>query len=150
MREITQRMREYSILDCIPYLFSGDFITFFLKILSSFHRKVLECSPIRSCSFGRRNVPTLRNFLLFLKNRRFGGVDPPEGLEVAPDILAQNFLEITGLTLRARPSGREPGWAAPKNHRIFLENSKSGEANRMVCWRLDGLGLATSTSRRPL
>jgi hypothetical protein len=49
-------------------------------------------------------------------------VDPTESLEVMPDILAKNFLEISGLTIRARPSGREPGWAAPKNHRIFLEN----------------------------
>jgi hypothetical protein len=56
------------------------------------------------------------------KNRRFGGVDPQEGLEVAPDILAQNFLEISARTIRARPSRREPGWAAQQKHRIFLEN----------------------------
>jgi hypothetical protein len=75
------------------------------------------------------------------KNRRFGGVYHPEGLENAPDILTKNFLEISALTIRA---GRS------KNHRIFLEISKSGGANLVACdWR-DGLGLATSTSLRPL
>ncbi len=48
---------------------------------------------------------------VFFKNRRFRGVDPPEGLEVAPDNLAQIFLEIRALTIRARPSGRESYWA---------------------------------------
>jgi hypothetical protein len=29
-------------------------------------------------------------------------------------MLAKNFLEISALTIRARPSGREPGWAEPR------------------------------------
>jgi hypothetical protein len=40
-----------------------------------------------------KNVPTG-----FLKNRSFGGVEPPEGLEIVPDILTQIFLEIRILT----------------------------------------------------
>jgi hypothetical protein len=40
-----------------------------------------------------KNVPTV-----FFKNRSFGGVEPPKGLEIVPDILTQNFLEIRILT----------------------------------------------------
>jgi hypothetical protein len=36
-------------------------------------------------------------------------------------MFAKNFLEISDLTIRARPSGREPSWAEQKNQRIFLE-----------------------------
>ncbi len=79
---------------------------------------------------------------VFFKNRKFG---PPEGLESAPDILAQNFLEISYLTATGGL-----GWAEPKKGRNFLEIRKSEGANWVVCWRCDGLGLATSTSRRSL
>ncbi len=45
------------------------------------------------------NVPILKTYLqFFLKNRSFGGVEPPEGLENVPDILTQIFLEIRMLT----------------------------------------------------
>jgi hypothetical protein len=63
-----------------------------------------------------------RSYVIFL-NRRFGGVDRPEGLEDAPDILTENFLEMSALTIRAQPSGREPGWAAPKKvevHEVII------------------------------
>jgi hypothetical protein len=125
--------------------FSGDFVTFSGDLINV-QSKLLKCSPIRSCCFGRRNVPTLTTFLSFFKNRSFGGVDPPEGLENAPDILAQNFLVIS-IFYR---NGCGLGWAEPKNGRIFLEIRKRGGANRVICGRRDGLGLATSTSRRPL
>jgi hypothetical protein len=39
-----------------------------------------------------KNVPTV-----FFKNLSFGGVEPPEGLEILPDILKQIFLEIRSL-----------------------------------------------------
>jgi hypothetical protein len=42
-----------------------------------------------------------------------------EGLEDATNILIENFLEISALTIRARPSGRDLGWAAPKKSLIF-------------------------------
>jgi hypothetical protein len=78
-------------------------IHFFLENLSIFPgdfinvpSKVPKCSPIQSCSFGKRNVPTLKTLLRLLKIRRFGGVDPPKGLENTPE--AQNFLEISDLT----------------------------------------------------
>ncbi len=37
-------------------------------------------------------------FPLFFKNRSFGGVEPPEGLEIVPDIFTQNLIEIRILT----------------------------------------------------
>ncbi len=40
----------------------------------------------------------LKTFLRFFKNRSFGGVEPPKGLEIVSDILTQNFLEIRILT----------------------------------------------------
>jgi hypothetical protein len=51
-------------------------------------------SPIRIFIFGLKYVSILKTFVRFFKNRSFGGVEPPEGLETVPDILTQNFLEI--------------------------------------------------------
>jgi hypothetical protein len=88
----------------------------------------------------------------FLKNWSFGGVESPEGLEIVPDILTQNFLEIRILT--ATGAGLDQLCSArlgrAKNGRNFLENCKSRGANLQVCCRRDELGLATPTSRRPL
>ncbi len=70
--------------------------------------KVSKCSPIRSCRFGRSNVPTLKT--------------TPEGLENAPDILAQIFLEISDLTATG---------AAPRQKKveIFWRFERAGERN---------------------
>ncbi len=62
------------------------------------HSKVLKCSPIRSCCFGQRNIPTLTSCsnkvpTFFFKYQWFGGVDPTEDHENVPEILTKNFLE---------------------------------------------------------
>ncbi len=104
------------MLDCCPYL-----IRFFLEILHFFsrdfeyvHWNIPASSPIRIFIFGRRYVPNLKTFLLFFKNRRFGGEEPPEGLEITPDILTQKFLEIRILTVTGagseQPCSAEPKW----------------------------------------
>ncbi len=94
-----------------------------------------------------KNVPTV-----FLKNRSFGGVEPPEGVEIVPDILTQIFLEIR--ILAATGAGSDQPCSArlgpSQNGRIFLENRKGSGANLQGCCRRDELGLATPTSRRPL
>ncbi len=64
-------------------LFSGDF--------TYVHWNIPTYSPIRIFIFGRRYVPILKTFLQFFKNRSFRGVEPPEGLEIVPDILTQFF-----------------------------------------------------------
>ena len=68
--------------------------------------KVPKCSPIRSCRFGRSNVPTLKTTL---KN--------------APDVLAQNFLEITDLTATGEVSARP----SQKTFEIFWRFERAGE-----------------------
>ncbi len=117
--------------------FSRDFVYVYWNVPT--------CSPIRIFIFGRRYVPILKSFLRCFKNRSFGSVEAQKGLEIVPDILTQNFLEIIILTTTGA------GTAGPsKNGRIFLDNRKSRGANLQVCCRRDELGLATPTSRRPL
>ncbi len=65
-----------------------------------------------------RNTPTV-----FKKNRRFGGVDPPEGLKHAPDILAQKFLEISDLTA----TGAGSAGTSQKMVEIFWRFERVGE-----------------------
>jgi hypothetical protein len=61
---------------------------FFLEILRTFTRIFL--SVLRSKYHFRTYV--------FLKNRSFGGVEPPEGLKNMSDNLTQNFLKIRIVT----------------------------------------------------
>jgi hypothetical protein len=86
-------------------LFHQYLIHFFLEIYHKFSRfceRLLECSQAFSdlkirCRTEVRsypnNVPTL-----FIFNRSFVSVEPPEGLENVTDILTQFFLEISDLT----------------------------------------------------
>ncbi len=81
------------------------------------------------------SYPNIIILLVFFKNRSFGGVEPPEGLKMVPDILTQFFLEIRILTatgagsdLLCRAGPRPPS----QNGRIFLENRKSRGANLQV------------------
>ncbi len=70
-----------------------------------------------------KNVPTV------FKNRSFGGVDLQEGLEIVPDILTQNFLEIRILTATGagsdQPCPAGPGQA--KMDDFFSRIVKAGE-----------------------
>jgi hypothetical protein len=53
----------------------------------------------------------------------FGGVDPPEGLESAPDILAQIFLEISDLTATGAVSAGQ----SPKKVEFFWRFDRAGQ-----------------------
>ena len=79
--------------------------------------------------FGRRYVPILKRSYVFCKNRSFGGVESPElgqkGLEIVPDILTQNFLEIRILTARGAGSDQPCGRA--KMDEFFSKIVKAGE-----------------------
>ncbi len=82
----------------ISYIFFSRFVTFF----SRFYVRSLEYSYVFSdpnIDFRSevRSYPKKSSYVFF-KNRSFGGVESPEGLETVPDILTQNFLEIRILT----------------------------------------------------
>jgi hypothetical protein len=64
-----------------------------------------------------------KTFLPFIKNRMFAAVNPPEGLEITPDILAQNFLEISNLTATGA------GSAGPSQEKVefFWRFERAGE-----------------------
>jgi hypothetical protein len=70
-----------------------------------------------------KNVPTV------FKDRSFGGVEPPEGLEIVPDILTQNYLEIRILT--ATGAGSDQLCSArldrAKTDKFFSRIIKAGE-----------------------
>jgi hypothetical protein len=111
-------------------------IRFFLEIYHYFsrdfeyvHWNIPTSSPIRIFIFGRRYVPILKRSYGFFKNRSFGGVEPPEGLEIAPDILTQIFLEIRILT--ATGTGSEQPCSAvhgrAKMDEFFSRIVKAGE-----------------------
>jgi hypothetical protein len=84
-----------------PYPVSDTFFSRFATFFSRFYLRSLEYSYVFSdpnihfrtevCSYPK-NVPTV------FKNRSFRGVEPPERLEILPDILTQKFLEIRLLT----------------------------------------------------
>ncbi len=69
-----------------------------------------------------------RSFGCF-KNRSFGGVEPPEGLEIVPDILTQNFLEIRILTATGAGSDQPcfAGLGRAKMDEFFSRIVKAGE-----------------------
>jgi hypothetical protein len=97
---IAQALSTHAVLaiyTCISYIFSRD-LSHFSRDFTYVHWNIPTCSPIRIFIFGRRYVPILKMLLRFFKNRSFGGVEPPEGLEIVPDILTQNILEIRILT----------------------------------------------------
>ena len=108
--------------------FSSRFFTF-SRDFEYVHWNIPTSSPIRIFIFGRRYVPILITFLRFFKNRSFGGVEPPEGLEIVPDILTQNFLEIRILT--ATGAGSEQPCSAvhgrAKMDEFFSRIVKAGE-----------------------
>jgi hypothetical protein len=102
--------------------FSRDFTYVYWNIPTS--------SPIQILIFGRRYVPILKTFLrFFLKNRSFGGVEPPGGLEIVPDILTQNFLEIRILTATGAGSYQpcSAGLGRAKMDEFFSRIVKAGE-----------------------
>jgi hypothetical protein len=73
----TSTVAVYQQSTSISYVFFWRFYHFFLYILSTFPRKVLKCSPIRNCNFGRRNVPTLTTFLRFFLKSEVWRRRPP-------------------------------------------------------------------------
>jgi hypothetical protein len=110
--------------------FSRDF-ALFSRDFEYVHWNILTSSPIRIFIFGRRYVPILKTFLRFFLNWSFGGVEPPEGLEIAPDILTQIFLKIRILTATGA-SSEQPCSAVhtaqpSQNGRIFSRIVKAGE-----------------------
>ncbi len=62
-------------------------IIFLLFYYYALLKELRICSPIRIF------ISDGGTFLsyIFFKNRSFGGIEPPEGLEIVPDILTQNF-----------------------------------------------------------
>ncbi len=88
-------------------------IHFFLEILRTF-TGIFLCVLRSEYSFsvGGTFLSYNRSYGFF-KNRSFGGVEPPEGLEIEPDILIQIFLEIRILTATGAGCAL-PGWAEPK------------------------------------
>jgi hypothetical protein len=113
----------------ISYIFFSRFVTF----LSRFYVRSLEYSYVFSdpnihfrseVRSYLKNVPTV-----FFKNRSFGGVEPPEGLEIVPDILTQNFLEIRILTATGAGSDQpcSAGLGRAKMDEFFTRIIKGGE-----------------------
>ncbi len=120
-------------------------IHFFLRFTTNFPRfckhllEFFKCSPIRSFIFRRRYIPILTTFLCFLKKSEFRGrslEEPPEGLENVPDILTQNFLEISDLTATGTSSDQQAlaGLSQAKKERSNEVFSRIVKAQERTCW----------------
>ena len=69
-----------------------------------------------------RTYPILETFLYLITKRRFGGVGAPEGLEIAPDILIQDFSpksKTDNIFLQIIPH------FSPKHTKIFSKTYKN-------------------------
>ncbi len=104
----------YNIFSRFVTTFTG----IFLRVLQSEY----------SFSDGGRFLSSKRSYG-FLKNRSFGGVEPPEGLEIVPDILTQIFLEIRFLTATGAGSDQpcSAGLGLAKMDEFFSRIVKAGE-----------------------
>ena len=76
-----------------------------------------------------RTYPILETFLYLITKRRFGGVGAPEGLEIAPDILIQDFspkskTDNIFLQIIQHFSPKHTKFFS-KTYKIFLQNPKN-------------------------
>ena len=118
----TARSSGYHVSDTF---FSRDLSHLFLEILHTFTGMFLRLRRSEySFSVGGTFLSYNRSYGFF-KNRSFGGVEPLEGLENAPDILTQNFLEIRILTATGAGSDQRCS-AEPKWTNFSRQSSKQG------------------------
>ena len=101
-----------------------------------------------------QTYPILETFLYLITTRRFGGVGAPEGLEIAPDILIQDFSPksetyniFLQIILHFSPKHTK---FFSKTYNIFLENPKKWGCEPATFGACRPLVLASSTSRSPL
>ena len=113
-----------------------------------------ESSPIRRLERRTEDYlsPILETFLFFITERRFGGVEAPEGLENVPDIHTKIFRKIKKCFWR---NMLDKDQKFPQNTKTFSKINESGfrkidesrAANQRLSGGSRGLILVSLTSR---
>ena len=88
-----------------------------------------------------RTYPILETFLHLITKRRFGGVGAPEGHEIAPDILIQDFSpksKTDNIFLQIIPHFfQNIQKISPKHTKFFSRIQKTGGANLRLSTLVD-------------